>query len=243
MRQNNIFKLIPGTLLIMFMAFACQKQATPDRDRKLATAGEKSPTATPKRLLEDCTPANLCTKYDGTVVGANQTPGPPPYTIWGHKYYSFGENAQKDPPNNGCAEIDFNSIFNSTITATSGWKIGYIQVLSAEDIDDIECCWGDNTINSSSLDMVSIGENTAGTPGWFNYDITTHIPTPVANRFIVVWSDVDNSNDISCGDIIYVMQVTSVTTNPAVSPTNPGPYQPTYQFEYKRIQVCCDNKK
>ncbi len=118
--------------------------------------------------------------------------------------YNLANNDSTHTP----VQVRFTGFFNSYIvrqTSTPLTYIGYVDkassTLSSLTVTDVktgfQAAWSD-----------SIGESAAynNFKGYYSYDATTHVPVPIANRYVIV----SNNSNINSATVIYALQVDSI---------------------------------
>jgi hypothetical protein len=222
MKKINILNLALGITMLGMMA-SCQKEngAAPQSTSVNSGIAVSPVTSTPTAFTEATTKGtialvsgvyNVRNFHQGTVTDLTDT------TKWATRssvyYYDIlnsdgGSSTNFDFKFQGSATGDF--VANTTKYNVFFADVAYGSVTS--------------TTTKTAVASGTLGYNSSGT-GWYNYDISTHMVTPVPNRTIIL--------NAKTGTKKYKIRINSIYWN-ATPVGTPATNYPYYSIDYQEL--------
>lgn len=228
-KTNNIlgFALSMG-LMVLFSA--CQKDAAVLPETSLKANGTTAVVISPgqtKSLVGPNTKGTLTLTTSNVYQLRNFTQGtvtaPADSTQWANVastyYYSFASNDGSS--SSGAYDFIFTGSANGNLTVnTTNYTLYYID----QAFDNVT---SSSVSNATTVTSGVLGYNRSGTPGWYNYNITTHIVTPVTNRTIIIENNTTGTT--------YKLRINSIYKDGSPDTTFAPTDYPYYSIDYKLL--------
>ncbi|MBB5620087.1 hypothetical protein HDE69_001125 [Pedobacter cryoconitis] len=209
--KTNFLKITGMFALLAVLATSCKKD-----NNEVSNSPEKNQNA-----VVNAIPVN------SVVTGSFTTPLSSPGGSagnWGTVYFSLANNATTT--STSAYQASFNGSFDGNINAntTGAYKLAYADVPSTTLAAIAKTAFTTSNVNAAT----TLGSNTSA-PGWYAYNVTTHISGPVADRYVLLYK----GTSVAAATELYVLQI--ITVGYSADSATPGNYFGQISFNYKKL--------
>ncbi|MBB6273319.1 hypothetical protein HDF26_003779 [Pedobacter cryoconitis] len=210
--KTNFLKITGMFALLAVLATSCKKDNNETSNTSLKNNTNNAVNAIPANSV---------------VTGAFTTPLSSPGGSagnWGTVYFDLANNATTTAAS--AYQASFNGSFDGNINAnTAGaYKLAYADVPSTSLAAIAQSAF--TTLNVKPA--TTLGSNTSA-PGWYAYNVTTHLSGPVADRYVVLYK----GTSVAAATELYVLQI--ITVGYSIDPANTSNYFGQISFNYKKL--------